>query len=260
MTILKAIGISPKRILYPFFGFAALVAGIWLFIIHPAGLFLEARYNENVSPNNASVEINRDVWIDCRKNDKLIFVKSICGNEIEGLNVFDIKNNSKIFAQKAISRKDVWHLENVAMVNNDKIKNVDFMEIPCVVSPNLLELISKSSRKQNIYYLYEIYKIQKKDKVTLRLYELELHNLLANCFCFLLFALIAAVICFPINRYKTKTDIAIKALFAAMLLRFANNALESLAYGGAIPPQFACWAVPLILTLVSIAVLIWREA
>jgi lipopolysaccharide export LptBFGC system permease protein LptF len=156
--------------------------------------------------------------------------------------------------------KAVWTLKNVTAVDGDKIKNIDSMKIFNSVSLDLIKLLSKSPQKHDIYYLYKIYKIQKKDHVALRLYELELHKLLANCFSFFLFALIAAVICFPINRYKTKTNIVIKVISTAVFLRFTNNMFESLAYGEVIPIQFACWAVILILTCISIAILIWREA
>jgi lipopolysaccharide export LptBFGC system permease protein LptF len=124
---------------------------------------------------------------------------------------------------------------------------------------DLIDLLSKSPRKQNVFDLYKIYKIQDKDHVVLKEYELELHRLLANCFNFFLFALIAALICFPINRYKTKTNIAIKVIFASVFLRFAGNVFESMAYGGAVPTQFACWAIPIMSACISVAVLIWRE-
>jgi lipopolysaccharide export LptBFGC system permease protein LptF len=259
MTILKAIGLSPKRILYPFLSFAAFVGGAWLFALHPAGLLAERICEETVSPN-ASAENNRDVWIDCSKNDKTIFIKNVCGNEIEGLNIFNSKDGSRIFARRAFIEKKVWNLENVAIIKDDKIKIADAMQISNVVSSRLINLIAQSPKKQNIYRLYKIYKIQKEDGVTLALYELELHKLLVNFFNFFLFVLIAAVVCFPINRYKTKTGIAVKVIFTAVFLKFANNMLESLAHCGTVPPQFACWAILLALTCFSVALLIWREA
>ncbi|MDR2781111.1 MAG: LptF/LptG family permease [Holosporaceae bacterium] len=259
ITILKSTGRSPQQILYPFLSFAAIVAMIWLFVFHSGGLFLETLYHRNISPNFYSTKINHNIWIDCSEGDKVIFIKTVCDNKIEGLNIFDTKNGSRIFAQYATIENSVWSLKNVITIENDQIKSIDAMKIPGVVSIDLIDLLSKSPGKQDIYDLYKIYKIQSKDHVVLKAYELELHKLLANCFNFLLFALIAALICFPINRYKTKTNIAIKIISTSIFLRFANSTFESLACGGVIPVQLACWAVLLMLTCFSIAVLIWRE-
>jgi lipopolysaccharide export LptBFGC system permease protein LptF len=259
ITILKSIGKSPRQILYPFLGFAAVVSGIWLFVFHPAGLFLETLYYKNTRSDVCSEKINDNVWIDCSKTDQMIFIKSIFRDKIEGLSIFNLKNGSRIFAKHANINSSIWFLENVTTIDNDKIKNVDTLEIPGTVSTDLVGLLSKSYKKQNIFDLYKIYKIQNKDHVILKEYELELHKLLANCFSFLFFALAAALICFPINRYKTKTNTAIKVIFIAVFLKFANSMFESLAYGGVIPVQFACWAILIMMTCISIAVLIWRE-
>jgi lipopolysaccharide export LptBFGC system permease protein LptF len=259
ITILKSVGKSPLQILYPFGSFAIFMAAIWLFVLHPIGLFSEVQYHKNISPH-VSTEANHDVFIDCQKSDQVIFIKTINkGKRIEGLNIFNTKDNTKIFAQQASIEKNTWILKNVTITNNGKIKNMNEMKFTNEFSLDLIELLSQSSRKQNIYHLYKIYKIQRKNHVPLKLYELELHKLLSNCFSFFLFALVAAVICFPINRYKTKTEIAIKVISTAVFLRFANNILESFAHGGIISVQFACWAVSLILTCVLVAILIWKE-
>jgi lipopolysaccharide export LptBFGC system permease protein LptF len=253
---LKSTGKSPQQILYPFLSFAAFTALIWLFVLHPTGLFLETRYNENVG---VGVETNRDVWIDCPSKNQIIFIQSIRNDKIEGLYIFNTKDGARTFAQRASIEKFTWNLENVMVLTDDKMEYFDTMKISGAVSLNLIKLFSKSPRNHDIYHLYKIYKIKQKNQVTLKLYELELHKLLANCFSFILFALIAAIICFPINRYKTKTNITIKVIGSAIILRFANSMLESIAHGGAIPVQLACWAIILMLTCLFLAILIWRE-
>ncbi|MDR0753311.1 MAG: LptF/LptG family permease, partial [Holosporaceae bacterium] len=102
IIILKTTGKSPQQILYPFFGFAVLMAAIWLFIAHPMGLWAEATHNKNIS-TNASAEANFDVWIDCpTNNNRVIFIKSICEDKIEGLCIFDVNDGQRIFAQQAL--------------------------------------------------------------------------------------------------------------------------------------------------------------
>jgi lipopolysaccharide export LptBFGC system permease protein LptF len=260
ITILKSIGRSPQQILYPFLSFAAFLAMLWLFAIHPAGLLLEEKYYANKSLNT-SCEVTGGIWIDCPRNKRIIFIKNIYGNKIDGLSIFDHASKEKIFAKTAQIADDMWTLKNAVIIGkNDKITNIDSLEFSPYISRDLIELLSKNPRKRDIYKLYKVHRIQKKDKVSLRLYEMELHKLLANCFSFFLFALMAATICFPINRYKTKINIAIKVISSAIFVRFFNSALEFISYEGTIPVQFACWALMLILSCISIALLIWREA
>jgi lipopolysaccharide export LptBFGC system permease protein LptF len=261
MTIIKSVGHSPQQILYPFVSCAFLIAAMWLFIVHPTGLFCEESYYNAIlgTPIN-SPKANKNVWVDLPKNDQIIFIKNIKENEMEDLYVFDTKNNDRTFAKHAVMKDNHWFLENVITINDGEIKHTDQADLTNHLSIDLTKLLLKAPSKQDIYYLYKIYKIQKEDKVTLKLYELELHKLLSNCANFILFALIAAIICFPINRYKTKTNIVIKAILTSIFLRFINNILETLVYSGVISLQFACWSVVSILICISIAILIWKEA
>jgi lipopolysaccharide export LptBFGC system permease protein LptF len=260
ITVLKATGKSPQQILYPFFGFAVLMAAVWLFIAHPMGLRAEIAYNKNIS-TDFSETVNSDVWIDCStNNDRVIFIKNIYKDKIEGLGIFNVNDSQRIFAQQALVEEASWILKNATLINGNEMKNINTMETFNMVSSDLIKLLSKSPQKQNIYYLYKVYRIQKKDSVILKSYELELHKLLSTCYSFILFALAAAIICFPVNRYKTKTNITIKVIAISIFLKFINNMLESLAYGEVIPVRFACWSILLILTCISIAVLVWKEA
>jgi len=257
ITILKSMGKSPQQTLYPFFSFAIFISMIWLFIIHPAGLSFEKQYNKLTTPLNGNS--GQNIWITSHKNEQIIFIKSICDSQIEGLSIFTPKKETKIFAQFASIEKDSWILKNTAIVDRNQIRHIDSMKIPQSVSSDLIELLLESPKKLDIHHLYKIYKIQKKDQVSLKLYELEFHKLLSYCFSFVLFSLIAALICFPINRYKTKTNIAIKVIFTAIVLRFIDNIFESLAHSGLLGVEFAVWFALALLTCISIAILIWRE-
>ncbi|MDR1375434.1 MAG: LptF/LptG family permease [Holosporaceae bacterium] len=261
MTILKSSGQSPQQILYPFVSFAIFVATIWILVFHPLGLFCERLFYEKAAAHvGYSEETNENIWIDCSRSDEIIFIKTIKESQINGLYLFNMANNRRIFAHQAMIKNDRWILKNVTSIDSDGIKNKDILEVPSKMSPDLISLLLKSPAKQDVYSLYKIYRIQKENLVTLRLYELGFHKLLANFANFILFALIAAIICFPINRYKTRTNIALKVMASAILLRFINSILESLAYSGIISAPFACWSLVSILLCLSIAVLIWKEA
>lgn len=259
MTILKSAGRSPQQILFPFITFAFCMAAVWLFILHPGGNYTEDKYNELAK--SQAREANENIWIDYTKDNKLIFVKRIEKNKIDGLYIFDTRENKRIFAKKATISKNKWDLRNITIIDclSNTTKIVNNMTLYNKVSNELIEILKKSPRKHNIYSLSKVYPIQKADQVSLQLYEFELHKLLANCMHFILFALIAAAICFPINRYQTKTTIAVQVILIAMILRFANNMVDSLARTNVIGVVLGAWAVVITAVFITMGVLTWKE-
>ena len=262
ITILKSTGKSPQQILYPFVIFAFFIASIWLFIAHPLGQISEEYYNRNIALNNTEYNINENVWIDYKKENKVIFIEKILDKNINGLHVFNTNTQERIFAKRAIIKNKLWILYDVTIINQSKINNIQHLKRMILfnnISHELIKTLARPPNKHNIYQLYKIYNIQEHDKVLLGSYELELHKMLANCANFILFSLIAAIICFPMNRYKTKTNIAIKVISSAIILRFVNSMLESLSHSGVLSVKLASWGVVLILILISTAILVWRE-
>ncbi|MBO4405941.1 MAG: LptF/LptG family permease [Alphaproteobacteria bacterium] len=261
ITILKSIGRSPKQILIPFISFSIFIGMFWLFVFHPIGIKSENMYNRAVEDkNSASIEKNSDIWIDFGKDKYVVFIKTIDKNKLSGFYLFDLKKNERLVAKSGEIDSNIVTLKNATLLKDNNFQHSESIKIFDNISSELIELLSLPPHRHNIYSLYKVYKIQKRDKVNLRLYELALQKLLANCATFILFALIAAVICFPINRYKSKTNIAIKVIFSVLFLRFSNSLLESMAYAGVISVVLSSWAVVLILIFLSIAVLVWKEA
>ena len=127
------------------------------------------------------------------------------------------------------------------------------------IAAKVIDLISVSARKISIYSLKKLLKVQKDKSINLRSYEMGIHKLLANCLNFILFAVIAALICFPINRYKSKSNMAIKVIIAIISMRFINGILETFAHNGVINVWQANWGVVSVLLCLSVAVLIWKE-
>lgn len=259
MTILKSAGRSPQQILYPFISFAFFIAAVWLFILHPGGNYTEDKYNELAKSQKR--EANENIWIDYTKDSKLIFIKRIVKNEIDGLYIFDTHENKRIFARQTTISENKWDLRNITVVDCslNTTKTVNNMTLYNKVSNELIDLLKKPPRKHNIYSLSKVYPIQKADQVGLQFYEFELHKLLANCMHFILFALIAAAICFPINRYQTRTTITIQVIVIAMILRFANNMVDSLARTNVIGVVLGAWAIVITAVFITIGVLIWKE-
>lgn len=260
ITILKSLGKSPWQILSPFFCCATFVAALWLFVFHPLGLYSEKSYKESISRGNTTEEVNENLWINNKKNHEFIFIRKFHENSIEGLYIFNTQNRSRIFARNvSVESGGEWHLHNIALTEGDEIKRVDEMRIPGCIPADMVEILSKPPRKHNVYTLYKLMKIQRLEQLELRAYDLELNKLLVYCANFILFVLIAAAICFPINRYNTKINIAFKTIFYAVILRFVNEIFESFANNGMLPIGVAIWIVMAVFMCISIAILIWRE-
>lgn len=261
ITIMKSIGKSPQQILFPFIIFAIFMALTWLFVAHPLGQLSEEYYERKILKNeNYQSEINENIWIDYGKKNQIIFIKKISNNLLEGIHIFDIFKNYRIFAQNGTMKNGLLILKNVVIIENGTLKNLNETTIYNGISNELIQILSKPPQKQNIYQLYAIYNIQNQNNVVLKIYELELHKLIVTCVSFILFSLFAAIICFPINRYKSKTNIALKVISLAIFLRFSNNILESFAYSGVLSIICATWSMTIVLISLSIAILIWKEA
>ena len=186
----------------------------WLFVFHPVGIKSENLYKRAVEANSSSsIEKNHDIWIDFGKDRYVVFIKTIDKNQLSDFHLFDLKKNECLIAKSGEINSNVITLKNVSVLKDNRFQNLESIKIFDNISSELIELLSLAPHRHDIYSLYKVYKIQKQDKVNLRLYELTLQKLLANCASFILFALIAAIICFPINRYKSKTNIAMQVIF-----------------------------------------------
>ena len=261
VTIMKSAGRSPQQILFPFIIFSCVVALSWLFAFQPLGILSEQAYQRKIHPEEvSSFEKNENIWIDYGNNKKVAFIKSIFKNSFQNFCITDWENHSEIIAESGEMKDDTLVLKNVSLFQNNKCKNYDVYTVSQNMSSELLKLLSLPAIRQDIYALSKIFQIEKNHNLSLRVYELAFHKLLANFATFILFALLAAVICFPINRYKTKTNIALQMLFISLLLKFSNNLLESFAYTVTMSVTLAAWATTLFLLLIAIAILVWKEA
>ena len=261
ITIMKSAGKSPQQILYPFITFAFFIATLWLFVIHPLGQLSEEHYKRNIPTNTSrSMDTNENIWINYNKEEQVIFIKKISDICLDRVHIFDLGKNFRLFAKHGTIEDKKWTLKDITSVDkNGRITNMSETVLQNSTSKDLIELLSKSPQYHNIYQLRNVYNIQEENGVILRTYELELHKLFAMYISFILFALIAAIICFPISRYKSKVNISIKVIAFAILLRFTNNLLESLVHSGVLFPLLAAWGAVLTLLLIAVSILIWRE-
>lgn len=257
MTILKSSGQSPLQILYPFISCAVTIASLWLFVMHPAGLWGN-RICQQLKYNTVE-EYNENIWIDYNKDNKLIFIKKLNENQASDVYIFDTQNYFKIIANNAVISNKSTILEDGVKISNNEVKSFKKYVYNNRISEDLIKIVSVPPKKLSIYDLYKVYPIENQNRVSLIRYKIALQQLLVNCFTFVVFAIIAAVICFPINRYNSKTNIVTKTISIAVIMRFLSNIFEAMAQNGILSPFIASWIVVLVVICISIAILIWRE-
>jgi lipopolysaccharide export LptBFGC system permease protein LptF len=259
MTVLKSVGKSPQQILFPFIIFATFLSLFWLFLIHPLSNIFYEKYNE--SAGHFGRNISENVWMDYPNENKIFFIRKMVGSSIDGLHIFDQWKNLKIFAKRAEFSGEALELEDITIINYDSnpITKKSDKIIVTDTFLSIVKILSKHPESHAIYQLCKLYKIPPQNRVSLRMYEFAFHKLLSNCLNFLIFALIAAVICFPINRYKTKTNVAIKIIIFSIMLRFLNNVCDALANTGALSIIAAAWSTSISIMCILIAILICKE-
>lgn len=258
LTVMKSSGKSPTQILFPFVSFAFLSALSWLFILHPLSIYSDAKYKKYASSQEI-INQNKNIWIDYSARNKLIYIGEIKNNKLFDITIFSINTGEKIVAAFAEIENDKWIFENISTINQGRVQHRLKIKARNFLSKDLIQLLSNIPKKSDIYSLYKIYIVQHKSGTELREYALEFHKLIANCATFILFALIAAMICFPINRYRSKTNITIQVIFYSIFIKFANNICNMLALNGILSVSLASWGIILILSLLSVSVLVWKE-
>ena len=261
ITILKSSGSSPQQILFPFITFGISMALFWMLILQPIGLFSAQKY-ENAISSEDSRNTNRNIWISYPGDEQLIHINSIDNNVIDGFQLIDNSCGEKIFARSGTLTNDSVNLEDVVIIGKDgttkSLPTFKTMRHDRAYT-TAINILSVPAKRRSIYSLIKIIRFQRAEEIGLKSYELALHNMLANCCNFILFAIIAAIICFPINRYKSKTNVAIQVIIAIIALRFVNGFLETFALSNVLPIWLASWGVVFILLCLSVAVLIWKE-
>ncbi len=261
ITILKSSGSSPQQILFPFISFGISMALFWVLLLQPVGLICAQKYENIISPEN-SQNTNENIWINYPGEGQLIHINRINNNLIDGFQSINNFSGEKIFARSGILTDDSVNLEDIVIIEKDgNSKNLPTLKTMRYdrAYTTAINMLSIPAKKRNIYSLLKIITIRDAGKIGLKSYELALHNMLANCCNFILFAIIAAIICFPINRYKSKTNVVIQIITAIIALRFVNGFLETFALSNVLPVWLASWGVVFILLCLSVAVLIWKE-
>ena len=133
-----------------FYKFCVFIAAFWLFILHLGGNYTEDIYNELAKSKLR--EAFENIWIYYTKDSKLIFIKRIVKNEIDGLYIFNTQINKRIFARQTIISWNKWDLRNITVVDCslNATKTVNNMTLYNKVSNELINLLKKPPRKHNI--------------------------------------------------------------------------------------------------------------
>lgn len=258
ITVLKSIGKSSKQILVPFFFLASLIGVSYVFIIHPISVRIErfADYQDKAYLSK-SLLYSRNLWMRDVNND--IFIGQLAHNRMRHLLIRDIVSHDETFADSVDIVDRQWILKNGynRVKGESKVFLEHTMEAP--ISHNELNLYSVPPHRCGIYTLLRCIYARKSYVTDLNGYVINLNKLLSTGVVFVLFSIIAALICLPLNRYKTKTFVSSSVACSAIVLHLFNNICESMGGNGALSPLICCWLPTIIALFLSVALLIWKE-
>lgn len=259
ITVLKSIGKSPKQILYPFLGVGAVIGTLFVFAVHPSCMYLSKHVKKiehlMISEEN---EIRYNIWLSKKQNNEIFYIDNFSGDILK--NVFIFKNGETTFSKeiKIDSTQDKWLLKD-GYISGNKLEIFSSKEIKSLISIDDIRKFSVSSDKSDIYEIVERLFDKNFYVVDLSKYVIQLNKILSNGIMLFIFAMVSAILCFPLNRYKTKTFISLGVIFTSVVTRLIMNLCENVGNSGIMSPLICIWAPILIFFLLSLSVLIWKE-
>lgn len=257
ITVLKSLGKSPKQILLPYFFLSFLMCIGFIFIFHPICNRAErlADYQHKIYLSQSNM-YSDNVWM--KDKDQVIYLGRFSKNNIENL-LIKHQNGKSIYAESVAVTDNQWSLKNGYELKDDKCTYFDEKKITPVVVNEELELYSIPAHRCSIYSLIKCVFSQNSYATDIGKYVLNLNKIICNGLIFFLFSMIAAVVCLPLNRYKTKTFVSSTVIGFAVILRLINNICESMGTNGSLSPVLCVWIPMIIAFALSLSLLIWKE-
>lgn len=262
LIIFKSSGKSPREILRPFMIFSVTMGMVWIFGIHNLGI-LSQRYVTQLGIKHSSVtkSQNSNIWMDF--NDTIIYANSVQNNILKNVKIYNLKNLESIFAQNAkIEDEDILLDEAFVFghdcdgTNSNKLKNYKYRH---GMKKDIFLMMMIRPQLMTFYELCKVIKMQLYNGMNCFMQLSELFKLLSTLLSFILFPLLAAVICFPLSRYKTKTYISSMTIFYVLLLRFCTNIIDVLCQKGIFMNPFIICFPTIAMISAAIGVIIWKE-
>lgn len=260
ITVLKSIGKSPNQILYPFLNVGAVIGTLFVFAVHPSCMYLSKHVKQiehlMIAEEN---EIRYNVWLSKKQSNEVFYIDNFSGDVLK--NVFIFKNGETVFSKevKVDSVRDKWLLKD-GYVSGDKLELFSEKEIENLISIDDIRKFSVPSDKSGIYEIVDRLFDENFYVVDLDKYVIQLNKILSNGIMLFIFAMISAILCLPLNRYKTKTFMSLGVILTSVGTRLIMNLCENVGNAGIMSPLVCIWTPILVFFLLSLSVLIWKEA
>lgn len=258
ITVLKSIGKSSRQILLPYFFLSFLIGVSFVFVVQPACVKIErfADYQDKEYLSKSTMYSNY-LWL--KNKDEIIFMRRLFKTGINTLSVINYKTNEALYANAVKIMPDGWKLLNGYIRTNDVTTAFKERTIQKVIADEELEVYSIPPQNCSIYALLHCLFAKKTYTTDVSKYIISLNKLFANGVIFFLFSMIAAIVCLPLNRYKTKTFVSGGVCSSAILLRLFSGICESMGGNGTLPPIICIWLPMIIAFSLALALLIWKE-
>lgn len=258
ITVLKSIGKSSRQILVPYFFLSFLIGISFIFIVQPICVKIErfADYQDKIYLSKSTMYSNY-VWM--KNKDEIIFMRKLWKTGISGLSITNYKTNEALYASSVKITADGWKLTDGYNYSDNKSEAFKEKTIGKVIGDEELEIYSVPPQRCSIYVLLHCLFSKKSYATDIAKYIINLNKILANGIIFFLFSMIAAIVCLPLNRYKTKTFVSSGVCGSAILLHLFSGICESMGNNGSLSPIVCLWIPMVVAFSLSLALLIWKE-
>ncbi len=258
ITVLKSIGTSTHQILFPYFTLSFFIGISFIFIIHPLCVKVErfADYQEKIYLSKSSMS-SKNVWM--QNTEKTIFIGKLSDSHMNCLSIINNKKNETLYADSVNIQNNDWQLLNGYILKNNKIETFKKKTIKELINKKTIDLYSIVPQRSSVYSLLKCLYAKESYATDIGRYILNLNKIISNGVVFFLFSMIAAIVCLPLNRYKTKTFVSGSVIGSAILLHLFNGICESMGNNGSLSPIICIWIPTIAAISLSLALLIWKE-
>lgn len=260
ITILKSLGKSSKQILLPYFALSAIVSVLFVFVFHPICVRAErlADYQDKVYLSMSNI-YSSNLWMKKDCGGKLLYFGKLYKTGIENFLIKNYSNDEDIYASSVEFRNNEWVLKNGYVCRSGDCSPFTEISAKPEIKSDELDIYSIPPNRCGVYSLLKCIMANSSYVTDISKYIINLNKIFSNAFVFFLFSMIAAIVCLPLNRYKTKTFVSSTVIGSAVCLRLLSNICESLGANGSISPVLCVWAPMIISFMLSLAALIWKE-
>lgn len=273
LVILRTSGLSVWQFLMPLLTVTVFVSLVYIAVLHPlfAGMMTRYEKMQNFYFGDGTETIARiddGLWLrqEDRTGNFILKASALDAREwvMDNIVVFFFDENNihtqRIDAGSAILSEGEWDFKNVSVHQTDGVNNaLPSLKLTTTLTPQTIEESFTSPQTISFWRLpFFIAALEPTglDTMELRSYY---QSLLVQPLLFVAMMFLAAVLTLKTGRFVKMFPLITMGLIATVAVFFASSFLKTLALGEEIPMILAMWVTPILILLISIYFLSYRE-